>query len=129
MCEVCNPLGLKQPATSQVHGTVFVAVLLAVVLLAVAGRVALSGIGPFSASVVEVQPSTRGLLVTLEVRNDGTRAGNANCQLMVASRRGVGNRAVVLTPRVEPGTSIRFTATTDELGVEPVPLDITCQDP
>jgi hypothetical protein len=51
MCERCNPLGLKQPASSQAHGTVFLGIALAVVALAVLGRVALAGVGPFSATV------------------------------------------------------------------------------
>ncbi|HEX5826618.1 MAG TPA: hypothetical protein VFY23_03800, partial [Candidatus Limnocylindrales bacterium] len=35
MCEHCNPLGLKEPAASQAHGTVFVGIAVAVVLMAV----------------------------------------------------------------------------------------------
>jgi ribosomal protein L40E len=30
MCERCNPLGLRAPAASQVHGTVFVGIVAAV---------------------------------------------------------------------------------------------------
>src|SRR6476660_4674384 len=49
LCERCNPLGLKDAASSQVHGTVFVAVGLAVVGLAAAALLLVSGIGPFPA--------------------------------------------------------------------------------
>src|SRR6266508_5372188 len=72
-CDECNPLGLSQPATSQVHGTVFVAIVLAVVVLAVAGRVALSGVGPFSGQVTAVEAAPPGLVVTLSVRNENTK--------------------------------------------------------
>ena len=47
MCERCNPLGLKQPAASQAHGTVFLGIAVAVVVLAVVARLAVSGVGPF----------------------------------------------------------------------------------
>src|SRR5690242_13721639 len=40
LCERCNPLGLKDSASSQVHGTVFVAVGLAVVVLAIVAHLA-----------------------------------------------------------------------------------------
>ena len=49
LCERCNPLGLKDAASSQVHGTVFLAVGLAVVALAVIAHFAVAGIGPFAA--------------------------------------------------------------------------------
>ena len=47
MCERCNPLGLKAPAASQAHGTAILGVAVAVVLLAVVARIAVSGVGPF----------------------------------------------------------------------------------
>src|SRR3954454_13007565 len=65
LCEECNPLGLSQPATSQAHGTVFLAIILAVVALAVAGRLAIAGVGPFRGEVSSVVPAPSGLAVTL----------------------------------------------------------------
>src|SRR6476661_3271439 len=38
LCERCNPLGLKDSASSQVHGTVILMVIVAIVGLAVLGR-------------------------------------------------------------------------------------------
>jgi len=35
LCERCNPLGLRDSAASQVHGSVFIAVTLAVIVLIV----------------------------------------------------------------------------------------------
>src|SRR5256885_16080847 len=69
LCEFCNPLGLSQPATSQAHGTVFVAIVGAVILLAVAGRLALSGVGPFHGSIADVTAAGTGLTVALSIRN------------------------------------------------------------
>src|SRR5437763_13409884 len=45
LCERCNPLGLKDSASSQVHGTVFLAVGIAIAGLAVLAHVAVAGIG------------------------------------------------------------------------------------
>ena len=75
LCEECNPLGLRDASSSQVHGTVFLGVLLAVVVLAVIGRLALSGVGPFTAEIGGVEPAGEGLTVTLEVTNTGTLGG------------------------------------------------------
>jgi hypothetical protein len=75
LCEACNPLGLSQPAASQAHGTVFLAIGLAVIGLALLGRLALAGVGPFEGSVVAVEPAPGGLAVTLSVTNEGSRAG------------------------------------------------------
>lgn len=129
MCEVCNPLGLEQPATTQVHGTAFVAVVLAVVVLAVLGRAALSGVGPFRAQVVEVLPVASGLAITIDVTNDGTKSGQTTCQLTVAARGGIGASQVVTSPRIAPGESRRFATTTDRFGPDPLALAVLCQDP
>jgi predicted nucleic acid-binding Zn ribbon protein len=129
MCETCNPLGLEQPATSQVHGTAFIAIIVGFVILAVAARAALSGVGPFRAQIVEVLPVGAGLQVTLEVANDGSRAGSTTCQLTLAERGGLGANEVVLSPEVEPGESRRFATTTDAFGGDPVSLAVVCQDP
>jgi hypothetical protein len=129
LCETCNPLGLEQPATSQVHGTVFVAIVIAVIVLAVAGRAVLSGIGPFRAQVVEVLPTGSALSITLEVANDGTRNGATTCQLTDASSPGIGASVVVQSPQIAPGQAARFGTTTDRFGDQPVALSVVCQNP
>ena len=129
MCERCNPLGLEQPATSQAHGTVFLALIVAVILLAVAGRAALSGVGPFRAEVVSVQPASPGLSVTLSVANEGSKQGSTTCQLTLAAKHGVGASSFVLSPRIAPGERRQFTMTTDRFGDRPVELAVQCQAP
>src|SRR5690606_12352561 len=101
MCERCNPLGLSDPASSQVHGTVLVGIILAVVVLAVAGRVALSGVGPFSASVASVSAAGDGLSVSLRVTNDGTSRGTTTCRITESDGRL--RAAFVSTPNLDPG--------------------------
>ena len=46
MCERCNPLGLKEPAPSQAHATVFIGIIAGVVLLAVVAKLMVSSVGP-----------------------------------------------------------------------------------
>lgn len=128
MCEVCNPLGLSQPASSQVHGTVFVAVALAIVVLAVLGRAALSGIGPFSAGVVDVTTAGEGLAVTLSVTNGGTKTGSTTCRVSRAERVG-GALAIVQSPPIEPGQTKVFSTTTERFGSQPIALAVACDAP
>lgn len=129
LCERCNPLGLSDPAASQAHGTVFVAIVLGVIVLAVAGRVALSGIGPFDARVVGVEAAGANLSVTIDVRNKGTKAGPTTCRITDPANRGVGPAAIVQSPRVEPGQTRSFTATIPQFGASPRPLAIACDAP
>ena len=60
MCERCNPLGLKAPAASQAHGTAALGVVIAVVVLAVVARLAMSGVGPFTSSIAGVDGGPGG---------------------------------------------------------------------
>jgi hypothetical protein len=129
LCEFCNPLGLSQPATSQAHGTVFIAIVGAVVLLAVAGRLALSGVGPFHGQVANVTPSGTGLAVALTVRNDGSKEGSTTCRVTEASRGGTGPAAVLLTPHVAPGQTLTFSTTVEQFGSTVVPLAVECRSP
>jgi predicted nucleic acid-binding Zn ribbon protein len=129
LCEFCNPLGLSQPATSQAHGTVFVAIVGAVVLLAVAGRLALSGVGPFHGEVANVTSSGTGLEVALTVRNDGSKEGSTTCRVTEASRHGTGPAAVLLTPHVGAGQTLTFSTTVEQFGSAAVPLAVDCHSP
>ena len=83
LCERCNPLGLKDSASSQVHGSVILAVGVAIAGLAIAGHLAVAGIGPFTSKVTEMRAgSTNGLIVaTISVTNQGTTAGTATCRM------------------------------------------------
>jgi hypothetical protein len=129
LCEFCNPLGLSQPATSQAHGTVFVAIVGAVVLLAVAGRLALSGVGPFPGSIAAVTPAATGLAVALTVRNDGSKEGSTTCRITEAARGGTGPAAVLLTPHVAPGQTLTFSTTVEQFGTTVLPLAVECHSP
>lgn len=130
LCERCNPLGLKDSASSQVHGTVFLAVGLAIAGLAVAAHLAVAGVGPFSARVTAVRagPADGTVIATLEVRNEGRAAGRATCRLTDPTDPGVIRSLVVYGPWIEPGA----TATFDQevaFGRAGAPLNVSCSGP
>jgi hypothetical protein len=129
LCEFCNPLGLSQPATSQAHGTVFVGIVAAVVLLALLGRLALSGVGPFHGEVAGVTSSGTGLIVALTVRNSGSKEGSTTCRITDASRAGTGPAAVILTPHVPAGQSLTFSTDVGQFGTTVLPLAVACHSP
>lgn len=131
LCEYCNPLGLTQPASSQVHGSVFLAIGVAVVGLALLGRFALSGIGPFTGRIEGVVASPPGLAVTVSVTNDGHNAGSATCRLYdPAQGSAVGPDSVYVTsPQVQPGDTVSFSQQVTELGPIVRQLAVICTGP
>ena len=128
LCEGCNPLGLRDAASSQVHGTVFVALVGAIIALAVVARLAVTGAGPFPASVDGVIAAEGGLAVTLTVSNEGAAMGRTTCRVADAGGR-TNDAALVLTPRIEAAGSITFERTLTELGTAIRPLVVTCRTP
>ena len=127
MCERCNPLGLKPPAASQAHGTVFLAIGLAVVALAIGARLAVAGVGPFSGDVTNVAAASDGLRVTLAITNEGTSSSRTTCRVDDPAIRGIGPEAAyVQTPRIDGGATVTFDTVVTSLGTEPRPLSVAC---
>lgn len=127
MCELCNPLGLKAPAASQAHGTVFLAIGVAVVILAVLARLALNNVGPFSAQVAAVKEAPSGLLVTIAITNDGSSAGRTTCRVGDPRIRGIGpETAYVQSPMVNGNSTVSFDAVVVSLGTTPIKLSVDC---
>lgn len=117
MCERCNPSGLAQPAASQAHGTVFLGILVAVVVLAVLAHLAVRGVGPFTGQVTSVAADAPGLAVTITVHNDGTQAGATTCRVDYAGSEGIGpESAYLLSPDVPPGGSVTYSGVVTTLG-------------
>jgi hypothetical protein len=128
MCERCNPLGLRAPAASQAHGTVFVGIVAAVVIMAVVARLSIAGVGPFRSHVTGVAPDPAGLKVTVSVTNAGSAAGSTTCRIDDPSLGGIGPEAVfVESPRVEPGSTAVFDVVVASLGTVPKPLTADCE--
>jgi predicted nucleic acid-binding Zn ribbon protein len=128
MCETCNPLALAQPSSTQVHGIAFLGVGIAVVVLAIVATVAISGVGPFRASIASAVADPPGLNVTLSVTNDGSRAGSTTCRVYDPDLGISVRSAVVQTPRIEPGATITFNRRLTELGQDPGDLAVECRD-
>jgi hypothetical protein len=129
LCERCNPLGLRDSASSQVHGTVFGVVAIAIVLLLVFARLSIAGSGPFPASLSPATPTADGLAVTVTVTNTGTDAGQTTCRIVDVADRGVSRSAFVLSPRIEAGRTVSFSTVVTEFGSEPRELAVSCRTP
>jgi hypothetical protein len=129
LCDNCNPLGLRDVSATQVHGVAFVGVVLAVVALALLGRMLLAGVGPFSSHVADVASAGDGLAVTLTVTNQGKAPGQTTCRLTDPGDRSGLGAAFVLSPQIEPGRTATFTKTITTLGSAVRPLDVECSAP
>jgi hypothetical protein len=128
ICEVCNRAGMVAPSASQYHGTVVVAVVLAVAGLAFAASLSMRGVGPYSATVSRVAPTEpAGYAVSFSVTNQGTRPGRAKCQLVALGPSGerLGTRSLVTEP-VDGGGSLSVTERIPGLEVEPDEVTATC---
>ena len=127
MCEQCNPLGLKEPAPSQAHATVFIGIIAAVVLLSVAARVVFSGVGPFDGGISSIAATDNGLRVTLTIRNAGSSASSTTCRITDPAMPGIGpETAYVTSPIIQPGATVSFDAVVASLGTTMKPLDADC---
>ncbi len=129
LCERCNPLGLRDAASSQVHGTALLGVIAAIILLAVAARLVVAGVGPFEARVDAAVPAGEGLELTVSVTNTGTATGQSSCRVTDPTRRGLGPSVVLLSPQVEPGETVAFSRTVLEFGATPRALAVECPSP
>ena len=129
LCERCNPLGLKDSASSQVHGTVFVAVGLAIVVLALVARWAVAGIGPFRADVGDIRADGNGLRAVITVTNDGSSPGSTTCRVFDAALQGSGRPVFFLTPRIPPRETIQVERHLDGFGTAVRPLAVECSSP
>ncbi len=129
LCERCNPLGLRDSSASQVHGIAIAGVAAAVVILAIVGRLAISGVGPFDGKVVSSAPDGGGLAVTLQVTNHGTSAGRTTCRVLDPADRNGGRGGLILSPQVDPGQTLSFTKRVTELGSAVRDLAVECSAP
>jgi ribosomal protein L40E len=127
MCERCNPLGLSAPAASQAHGTVFIGIVLAVILLAFLARLAVAGVGPFRSEVTAVVATPEGLAVTIALTNEGSSASRTTCRIADPALPGIGpETAYAQSPQVEAGRTATFQVTVTSLGTVPRPLSVSC---
>lgn len=129
MCAVCNRAGMATPSATQYHGTVAVAIVLAVALLAGAASLAMRGIGPYSASTVRIVPDAQGSVVaTVAVTNQGSKSGRAKCELRALDAGGrelaVAN---AISPEVAGGESVTMEQRISGVDGTPSSVTVTCQ--
>lgn len=129
LCENCNPLELAQPSATQVHGIAALGIIAFVVILAVVGRAALAGTGPFTGQVLDVATASGGLAVTVSVHNAGSKAGATTCRVVQDTRPAGQLGDLVQSPTVPAGGDAQFTAVVTQLGTVPVGLVADCQSP
>lgn len=98
------------PSTTQIHGTVMLAVLVGFVGLAVLLWVSVRGVGPFEARVLSTRPAGTKTAVTVEVSNKGSKAGHGKCRIVRLSEFGDrGQDHQFLSERVPPKGTITQT--------------------
>ena len=129
LCERCNPLGLRDSSSSQVHGIAIAGVIGAVVLLAILGKFLLAGVGPFESAIIGAVPDGSGMVITLSVTNIGESAGQTTCWITDPTDRTGSIGSFVLSPTIEPGETVDFSQRITELGAEPRPLLVECSQP
>ena len=128
VCEVCNRAGMATPSATQYHGTVVVAIVLAVAGLAFAASFSLRGVGPYAAVVTDIAAAEpAGYAITLTVTNHGTRAGRAKCQLVATGQTGerLGTRSIITQP-VAGGASLVVTERVPGITEQPAEVTVRC---
>jgi hypothetical protein len=128
ICEVCNRAGMATPSATQYHGTIVVAIVAGVVIMAIAASLSLRGIGPFRGQALRWQSDPPdGVVVEVQVTNEGTRAGRAKCQLI--ARDAAGNELRTrssVSPQVPAGGTITFTDRIPGLATTPDSVGASC---
>ena len=130
MCERCNPLGLKQPAASQAHGTVVLGIVVAVIVLFALAKISIHGVGPFQGVIGGVVSAPPGLAVTVTVTNEGTATGSTTCRIYDPTIQGIGPESTYAdSPQVPPGQTVSFSKQVSTLGTVVRPLAVSCSNP
>jgi predicted nucleic acid-binding Zn ribbon protein len=128
ICAICNRAGMATPSATQYHGTIVVAIVTGVVIMAIAASLSLRGIGPFQGSALGMRADPPdGVLVTIRLANEGTKAGRATCLLVARDSAGnsVANHSVV-SPQVPGGGAITFDERIPGLPVAPAEVGVSC---
>ena len=127
LCELCNPLELAQPSATQMHGIAAVGIVAFVLVIAVLGRAAFAGTGPFSGSVDSVVAAADGLTITLTVTNEGSRDTATTCEIEQSPAQPGVPTQVIQTPLIRAGQTVTFTSSVTRFGMQPIALAARCQ--
>ncbi|MGZ6256361.1 MAG: hypothetical protein ACXWMB_05035 [Candidatus Limnocylindria bacterium] len=128
ICEVCNRAGMATPSATQYHGTIVVAIVAGVVIMAIAASLSLRGIGPFRGETLGWSGDPTGVVVVqVQVTNQGTRAGRAKCKLTARDGADLVLRiSSTVSPQVQGGGTVTFTERIPGLPEEPASVGVSC---
>lgn len=128
ICEVCNRAGMATPSATQYHGTIVVAIVAGVIIMAIAASLSLRGIGPFRGEAVRWgSDPPDAVVVELRVTNEGTRAGRAKCQLTARDGLNLVLRIrSTVSPPVEAGSTVTYTERIPGLPEAPASVGVSC---
>lgn len=127
ICQVCNRAGMATPSATQYHGTIVVAIVVAVAALAWAASASLEGVGPYSAEVREVVSAEIGYDIAYAVTNEGSKAGRAKCQVVALDDGGRRLRALnTLTAQIVGGDTTEEVASIPGLEDAPATVSVSC---
>jgi hypothetical protein len=128
ICQICNRAGMATPSATQYHGTIVVAIVAGVVIMAIAASLALRGIGPFSGEALRWgSDPPDAFVVELQVTNEGTREGRAKCRLTARDGSNLVLRIrSTISPPVRGGDSVTFTERMPGLTQAPASIAVSC---
>ena len=129
LCERCNPLGLKDSPRPRSTARSSSPCFSPSSDWRVIARLALTGVGPFPATVVSAVPVADSLEVTARRHERGQQRRPDDVPRERSADRVGGESAFLLSPRIEPGQTVTFTKTVTVLGTEAGALDVTCRAP
>jgi predicted nucleic acid-binding Zn ribbon protein len=128
ICDVCNRAGMATPSATQYHGTIVVAIVAGVVIMAVAASLSLLGIGPFRGEAIGWSSDPPdAVVVELRVTNEGASPGRAKCQVTArdASNLVLRIRSTV-SPQVQGGGTVTFSDRIPGLRGAPASIAVSC---
>ena len=129
ICQVCNRAGMATPSASQYHGTMVVAIIAGVVGLALWGSLAMRGVGPYQAQVLDFSAAGGdAVAVTVRVENQGTGRGTPTCRLEAhdADARPI-RSAGLETAQINGGQNATFVGRIPGLSQLPASIVVSCR--
>ena len=128
ICDVCNRAGMATPSATQYHGTIVVAIVAGIAIMAFAASMAMRGIGPFQGEATGWVLHPPDVAVEVHVVNEGTKAGRAKCELIALDAGGRVLRQVSsLAPSVSGGGEITYAERMPGLSEPPSAISVKCR--
>ena len=113
------------PSKLQTHGTMAAVVVLGVFLMGILFALSVRDVGPFTGTLTTAQGGPPNITVTVEVENEGERAGRANCRIRSRKANGVLVAAAPFITERIPGNGT-VTQTVVVPGDTGAPAEVIC---